>query len=142
MREGPRRAWSGVIRIMTTQALNPMATLIDLGRSASAVTVGKPGSAAPTVGQQMNPIAQAVMEQIMGRTMWSGAPVKRTLPCLPGGIIEGIAQNLPPARLPRETGVLHRRESDLYPRRDLRSELIAYLGAPVKQLNVREANRR
>ena len=52
-------------------------------------------------------------------------------------------QNLPPARLLRETGVLHRRESDLYPRRDLRSELIAYLGAPVKQINVgrREAVR-
>jgi hypothetical protein len=134
----------GRARVLTTGGLNPFASVEQVGRGASAFLAGEPGELGPAFSQLgPNPFLKAGLEQLSGQRLWSGAPLggDESLPLdlpgrgLPALVLGDVGEQLPQVQL-------FRGPSALYPRRDLRAQLVAYLGAPVKTLDVSEAHRR
>lgn len=126
----------GLQPILTTGGINPLATPESIGRGIAAFLGGDPGDAGREIGGMLNPFLAGGIEQFTGTRLFSGADVPPgRVPGVAGGTIEGIAQNLPFFQLARGP-------SNLYPERDLRSQFLAFLGVPVKQLDRAEARRR
>jgi hypothetical protein len=131
-------------RVLTTGGLNPFASVEQVGRGLTAAVAGEPGELGPAVSQLgPNPFLKAMLEQMTGQRLWGGYPVggDESLPLdlpargLPALALTDVAEQLPQVQL-------FRGPSALYPQRDLRAQLLAYMGIPAKDVDISEARRR
>lgn len=126
----------GLQPILTTGGINPLSTPQNLSEALVAFLAGEPGEAGRKAGGMLNPFLAGAMEQFTGTRLFSGGEVEAGyVPGVLGGTGQGVVENLPFFQL-------NRGGSDLYPERDLRSQFLAFMGIPVKQLDRGEAHRR
>lgn len=133
-------ALNGRTPILETHSLNPFSTIPDIANLAAAVVHGHAGSqGAGDFGNTLNPFVQALIEQITGKNLTTGQPIKD-----PGiGIVGNVAANtfgsVPQATLLQQ--LLHHPApsgTKLY-QPDWQTTLAAILGAPVKKANLATA---
>lgn len=128
--------------ILATHSLNPFSTIPDLTALAAALVHGKAGShGAGEIASTINPFIQAVLEQVTGRNLVTGAEVK-------GGPAQGVIGNtiantfggVPQATLVKQllASPPPPNASKLY-RQDWQTTLASLLGVPVKKLNLAAA---
>jgi hypothetical protein len=120
-------------RLLKTQGYNPLATVPQLAPAVGALIAGHPGDAATgELAGNLNPLLQAVIEQVSGKDVFSGRPV--TTPSWAPGPVAGIVANvgggLPEVRLGK-TLVQGPPPSKLYQPSTL-DEALAFLGIPTK----------
>jgi hypothetical protein len=121
-------------RVLSTAGLNPLDTVRMVGRSLGAAAAGDPGALGQEFGGSINPFIAGPIETATGSTL-EGQNVKGG-----GGLVGITARNffegLPQVRLGQAaTGRLYQgtpSNPTLY-ERDFRSELLSYMGIPVKR---------
>ena len=138
----------GRTRVLTTQGLNPYASLPDVADTVgSLVGAGRGGS--DIIAGQVNPIITGAIESAAGQSLLSGAK----LPHRPGGIIgqtfANTAEALPLPKLietlvngeqqPKPNARTGKTKPFLY-RKDAKAQIAALLGVPVKELNKQTAS--
>jgi hypothetical protein len=134
--------------VMTTQGLNPYASIPDVADLAGQlVGVGNGGS--DVLAGQINPIITGAIESATGQSLLSGAK----LPKRPGGVIGQTAANVVEGTpIPKLVETLIKGEAQPKPnkttgkikpflyRKDVKTQVAALLGVPVKELNKQTAS--
>ena len=119
---------------------NPFQTLAPLGQGIGGVLTGKPGEtgkASPELG--LNPFALALMENMAGKNFFTGRDMTFG-GGLAGGVLHEVGMGLPQAQLFQ--GVRgHGLESQTYGQPSAREALLQFLGIPLRELNMRQAQR-
>jgi hypothetical protein len=129
-------AQAGEQSVLTTQGLNPFSTITQLGQGAAGILTGKPGDTGRAFSQLgPNPILMAAIENLAGKDLFTGRAIEGGPLGLPGAIVRNVATELPQARL------VSRPASKLYGRPTQREALLAFLGAPVRRLDLEQARR-
>jgi hypothetical protein len=127
--------------VITTSGLNPLDTLRMVGRSTKAALAGEPGTVGQEFGGSVNPFIAGFIEAATGQTL-EGQDVKGGPGGLAGIFARNFAEGLPQVRLGQAaTGRLYQgtpSNPTLYSR-DFRSEMLSYLGIPVRRANLRRA---
>lgn len=127
---------NGRTPLLDTHALNPFNTLADLAKLPQAVSGKAGGAGSETLSSGLNPIIQALIEQMTGRSLLSGAPIK-------GNAFANAAANIPQAALIQ---VLRGKGAPTKPtslyQTDWQSKLAAFLGIPIKKTNLQTAHYR
>jgi len=139
----------GKARILQTQGMNPYASFPDVVESATQLVGGNPKRAASTLGSQIGPIPASAIEYLTGQDLLSGARIKPRPGGLAGNTAGNIAFDTPIGRLidtavkgspkPKrnaQTGVT----TPFLFQKDARAQLLAFVGAPVKELNLSRAH--
>lgn len=134
----------GRTRVLTTQGLNPYASLPDVADTVGAlVGVGK-GGAGSAFASQLNPVITGAVESATGQSLLSGAK----LPHRPGGVVgQTLANTFEGLPLPKLAATLVNGEAQPKPnartgqikpflyRKDAKAQVAALLGVPVKELD-------
>lgn len=129
----------GRTRILTTQGLNPYATVPDITAAIGALGgIGKL-SAGETVGSQISPFLAGGIEAITGTSLLSGAPIDKAHGGVLGSIGEHVVTSLPQFRL-LESAMRGADVGDDPDRpklftSDFRQQLSGFLGAPMKDVS-------
>lgn len=133
--------------VLTTQGLNPYATIPDLVDAMSSLGGKRSGDDEFALESQLGPIPAGVIDQLRG-TKASGQPVQfQNLP-LPASILANMGVNLPEVKL-MQSAMHAPATSHINKRTGLRSSTLythtfdenmaAFLGAPVKHLSAKQA---
>jgi hypothetical protein len=125
--------------VITTTGLNPFATIPQVMAGVGGLLAGRPGEtgkAASALG--LNPFIGGAVENLTGKRLFTGKDVKGPPLGLPGAIAANVGVSVPPAQLIQALRG-HGRTSKLYGQQTAREALLAYLGVPVKQLDVARA---
>jgi len=129
--------------LLSTRSINPFNSAADLGSLGAALFHGQAGAHSSELSGGLNPIIQGIIEQITGRSLLTGGALPKGGPN--SGVIGNTARNfsagVPQMRLLE--ALLHKpttKPGALY-RKDLQSQLAAFLGAPVKKTNLPAAAR-
>lgn len=121
----------GVQRVIGAGPMNPYQTVVDIGRAGRALLPGAGRVETQALAGMFNPFLVA-SGGLLGEADRGRFESPRGLP---GDLIGGVGRDLPLFQL-------NRGPSALYPRRSLESQLLAYFGLPVKDVNLAEAARR
>jgi hypothetical protein len=129
---------NGRTPIATTQGFNPYATLEQLMNLGQAAITGK-GNVTSAVASELHPALSGAIESLTGTSMLTGAPITRddtgVLPAVAGGLVSGLPQvNLIKSWLGK-TGS----SADTLFAKDAKQYTSAYLGVPIKELNLKTA---
>ena len=139
----------GRLDILTTQGMNPYATIPDLADAVRAgVTGGGPSGASESIGALLGPIPQVAVGALTGTKM-SGAPVPDKGLGPIGNSLRDLVVNLPPAQLiaattgnlpPSETisSRTGERRQKLY-QKDWESVMSSWFGLPTRKLSPQAA---
>lgn len=140
----------GRSRVLSTQGLNPYASIPDVADTAGAlVGVGKRG-AGESLASQINPVITGLIEAATGQSLLSGAKLKggggggivgqtarNTFEGLPlPKLLETLTQGEAQPRPNKQTGEVR---PFLY-RKDAKAQVAALLGVPVKELDKQAAS--
>lgn len=121
--------------VLTTQGLNPFGTVSQLGSGAAGLVTGKPGDTGKAFTQLgPNPLLLAAIENLAGKDLFTGRTIQGGAGGLVGQVLRNVGTELPQVRLAT------RPESKLYGRPTPREALLAFLGAPVKPLDLARAH--
>jgi hypothetical protein len=128
--------------VLTTQGINPYATvgeLVDSTLSVLGMGNKRPGE---TVGSQINPLLVGGAEWLAGVRLLSGAPTEHHSGGLIGNIYGATLESTPQAKL-LETVIKGRpkpkSDKPLLYRGDTRQQLLGLLGAPIKEVSPKTA---
>lgn len=135
-------------RVLTTQGLNPYSSIPDVADLAGQL-VGAGHGGSDVLAGQINPIITGAIESATGQSLLSGAK----LPKRPGGVIgqtvANVVEGTPIPKLvetlvngeakPKPNKTTGKTKPFLY-RKDIRSQIAALLGVPVKDLNQQTAS--
>lgn len=129
---------NGRTPIATTTGLNPYATLEQLMNLGQAAITGK-GNVTAAVASELHPALSGAIESLTGTSMLTGAPITRddtgVIPSVIGGMVSGLPQvNLIKSWLGKTGG-----NPDTLFAKDAKQYTSAYLGVPIKELNVKTA---
>jgi hypothetical protein len=127
--------------LLSTHSLNPFATAPELVNLAGALVHGKPGAGGDVLSGALNPIVQGLIEQMTGRSLLSGAPVKGRNAGMLGNLAASIAENTPQASLLEALlgGKAGKTKPGALYSRDARTKLENLLGYPIKRTNLATA---
>jgi hypothetical protein len=127
--------------ILTTQGLNPFATVSDIYDAGRQATVGGSGRPGESVGALVNPLLGGAMEALTGHSMISDAPAKRHGGAITTPYINALL-NLPYVKLadhllhgadhPKRNKRTHKKTPFMY-EKNAQTDLLSLLGFPVKQ---------
>ena len=127
--------------LLSTRSLNPFNTAAELTKMGGDLFSGQAGSHGSELSAGLNPIIQGLVEQITGRSLLTNGAMPKGGPN--AGVLGNVARNIvasvPQARL--LDALLHAQKTKpgaLY-RKDLQTQLAAFLGAPVKKTNLSAA---
>jgi hypothetical protein len=124
----------GERQVLTTQGLNPFATVKELGTGAAGVLTGRPGDTGRAFSQLgPNPMLMAAIENLAGKDLFSGRELEGTPGGILGEVLRNVGTELPQVRLVR------RPESKLYGKPTVREAWLAFAGVPIKRLDLDQA---
>lgn len=138
----------GQRQIITSNSLNPFATIGDVAGMAKGATVGDLQVGGANVASTFNPFLKAGIESFTNRDLFYGTPLDK-----PGDAERGllaryadqIYSGIPQVRaVDKLTGALSSEGTGYTPLFDpsVRDTLLSYLLAPTKKLNIKEASER
>ena len=135
---GPK---GGKQKVLSTAGLNPFQTDQQLIDGLAGVLAGKPGDLGKAFSQLgPNPFLLGAVEALAGKNLFTGKDKKGGLPGVPGSIVSQVGEQLPQTQLIKAS-LGHGRPSKLYGKQSAREAVLQFLGAPVKQIDVRQAQR-
>jgi hypothetical protein len=130
------QAKDGKQEVLTTGGLNPFGTVTQLGSGAAGLLTGHPGDTGRALSQLgPNPLLMAAIENLAGKDLFTGRDLTGGSGGLLGAVARNVATELPQARL------LSRPETKLYGKPSPRQAVLQFLGAPVRTLDVNQAQR-
>jgi hypothetical protein len=144
----PGHGKDGRANVLSTQGLNPYASLPDVADTAGAlVGVGSQG-AGETLASQLNPFITGLIESTTGQSLLSGAKLPHRSGGIVGQTVADVAENLPHVKLietllsgeaqPKPNARTGKVTNFLY-RKNARAQIAALLGVPVKELDTARA---
>ena len=141
-------AAKGRTNVLTTQGLNPYATVGEEADLVGSVLGLKSGSRDVRVGEalggQLNPLLGGAAEYLSGHSLLSGAELPHRPGGLPGNIYGSLAESVPQTKLLEALIRGPKKGKDpkhplLFPS-DTRQQLSGFLGAPEKEMSGYTAN--
>lgn len=128
--------------MLIAPSLNPFSTDADIANLATGLVSGQAGVNGNALASDFNPIVQAIIEQITGRSLLTGAALPKNGPArgVLGNTIASMAGGLPQVMIAKD--LLHPPETKptaLY-RKDIETALAQLLGIPVKKVNLQTAH--
>lgn len=127
--------------VLTTQGLNPYASIAELFDVAKAATVGGPQRAGESIGGQINPLLQGAIEGLTKRSLLSGTPVEPKGGLLVSPYVRAV-ENLPQFNLVEAAVKGKAKQRPGHPtlyEKDLSDQIWAILGVPVKNVSKQSA---
>lgn len=128
--------------MLVAPSLNPFSTDADIAQLGTGLVSGQAGVNGNALASDFNPIIQALIEQITGRSLLTGAPLPKNGPAsgIFGNTIASLAGGLPQVTIAKDA--LHApatKPTALY-RKDLETALAQLMGVPVKKVNLGTAH--
>jgi hypothetical protein len=134
----------GRMRVLTTGGLNPYATIPNVVESAGALVGLSKMKPSEALSQQLNPFVTGAIEATTGQSLLSGAQLPKTRGGIIGSILTRTATQLPQAKLATTLvkGTPQSKSGRPFVfRKDADQEALAFLGIPLKGLNLEAAKR-
>lgn len=148
----------GHVKTIGTESVNPLNSIIDVGKAVNSAVHGDASTSARDVGSMLNPFLGAGIEQMTHQSLLTGRPLpKESHGGLIGNLLTSVVGALPQAKLagdlrdkyaPKQKGIediythtgLKKKKAAPVFKKGLNTDLLAFLGTPIKDVNLQQAH--